>query len=98
MDPIDLTSSPIQSPAVERSAISEAIPTPMPGTNLAFEDILSNSILPPSAASSTRGLPGYFDIPLDDSNMKRADYSHIQFDHDAARGVRKISVHTRCRL
>ncbi|KAJ4377638.1 hypothetical protein N0V83_000466 [Neocucurbitaria cava] len=85
MDRLGLNSSPVRSPTAERNATIEAVPTPMPGTNLPLEDISSDKSLPPYATNGSQDLPGYFDIPLDDDKRGRADYNHTRSEHDAAR-------------
>ncbi|CAO2647766.1 Nn.00g086880.m01.CDS01 [Neocucurbitaria sp. VM-36] len=87
MDPTNLASSPFQSPVIKKSTTAEAIPTPLPGTNLTFEDIRSDNVLPSHVASSSRDLPGYFDIPLDDGNKGRAENNDIRCNHNATREV-----------
>ncbi|KAF1842466.1 uncharacterized protein K460DRAFT_420373 [Cucurbitaria berberidis CBS 394.84] len=85
MDPSKLTPSPVPSPALERRIIAEPVPTPMPGTNQTFEDILPDNGRPPYATASSQGQLGYFDIPLHDGHEGKVDYSHIQFDREVAR-------------
>ncbi|KAF2852326.1 hypothetical protein T440DRAFT_40474 [Plenodomus tracheiphilus IPT5] len=84
-DTASKTPSPVFSPMLELDSTNELIPTPMPGTNLAFEDIHPDIVLGPSSVKSPKEHPGYFDILVEDIREKLIDFDDSQYHCEAAR-------------
>lgn len=63
-DAVHSTPSPVLSPVLERAINTGPLPTPMPGTNLTFEDIHPDIALGSCSTIPVGDAPSYFDLPI----------------------------------
>lgn len=96
-DAASKTPSPVLSPAFERDGTFENIPTPMPGTNLAFEDIHPDIVIGPSSTRPVREPSGYFRIVVDDCHeaikFDKSQYDNETVSHASAEALEEIAQH-----
>ncbi|KAI8936974.1 hypothetical protein NX059_006201 [Plenodomus lindquistii] len=79
------TPSPVFSSSVALNCIEGSIPTPMPGTNLTFEDIHPDVVPGSSSPKLSEASLGYFDIPVDDRRKTHVEFDQAQYNCAAAR-------------
>ena len=85
VDAVVLTPSPPSSPVVEMNAIAEAIPTPMPGTHLPFEDIQPDVALSLSPAKMSHRQSGYFGMVLKEGCRETCHSAYAQLECQSTR-------------
>ena len=85
LEPAELAASPVSSPVLEMNPLAESILTPIPGTNLAFEDVQLGVGPPPSPAKISQKHSGYFGIVFNEGREEICHSSYVQFDHEGVR-------------
>ncbi|KAH9871922.1 hypothetical protein J1614_006180 [Plenodomus biglobosus] len=85
MEATKKTLSPVFSYELESGGFSEPISTPMPGTNLALEDIDADIVLGPSSPNPPHEPSSHFALPAHNDIENLVDFDESQYDCAAAR-------------